>query len=71
MYKVDAGIEFPDVRSKYPFHDMEVGDSILFTNRPAAESARVCAMRFTKAHQPEWKFSLRAVDKGWRLWRIK
>lgn len=71
MYKIDAGVTFPDVRSKYPFHDMEVGDSILFTERPEADSARVCALRYVRAHNPDWKFSLRAVQNGWRLWRVK
>jgi hypothetical protein len=71
MHKVDYGVEYPDSRTKYPFHDMEVGDSILFTERPAADNARVSAIRFVKAHQPVWKFSLRTVENGWRLWRIK
>ena len=71
MFKIDSGIQFPDLRSKYPFHDMEVGDSILFKDRPAADNARVSAMRYTKAHNPAWKFSLRKVENGFRLWRVK
>ena len=71
MHKVDIGVEYPDSRTRYPFFDMHVGDSILFTDRPAADNARVSAIRFVKSHHPEWKFSLRAVPEGWRLWRIK
>jgi hypothetical protein len=71
MYKIDSGVAFPDLRSKYPFSDMEVGDSILFKDRPEADSARVCALRYVRNYNPAWKFSLRTVDNGWRLWRVK
>lgn len=56
-------------RSRYPFADMEPGDSILFPDKAQANSARVSAIRFVKMHQPTWVFSLRRVDGGWRLWR--
>ena len=71
MIQIDEGIALPTNRSKYPFGDMETGDSILFKLRKQAESCRVAALRFTRVHQPEWSFSLRKVDNGWRLWRIK
>ena len=71
MYKVDTGIDVPDSRTKYPFSDMEVGDSILFEDKKTAESARVASLRFARTHREEWAFSLRKVDNGWRLWRIK
>ena len=71
MYKVDTGIDVPDSRTKYPFTDMGVGDSILFEEKKTAESARVASLRFARAHRGEWVFSLRKVDNGWRLWRIR
>jgi hypothetical protein len=71
MIQIDEGIALPTNRSKYPFGDMETGDSILFGIRKQAESCRVAALRFTRVHQPEWVFSLRKVDNGWRLWRVK
>ena len=70
MVRIDQGIALPINRSKYPFGEMEAGDSILFGVRKQAESCRVAALRFTRVHQPEWVFSLRKVDGGWRLWRI-
>jgi len=70
MYKIESNIEIPESRTKYPFDDMEVGDSILFPKRKAADSARVAAVRFAQAHRPGWKFSLRTVEDGWRLWRV-
>ena len=71
MYKIETDIEYPATRTKYPFTDMYVGDSILFTERTQADNARVSALRFAKAHDLGWKFSLRTVENGWRLWRIK
>lgn len=71
MYKVDAQVAYPDHRTRYPFQNMEVGDSILFPNRKLADNARISAMRFVRTHQPEWKFSMRTVEGGFRLWRIK
>jgi hypothetical protein len=70
MVHIDQGIALPTNRSKYPFGDMEEGDSILFGIRKQAESCRVAALRFTRVHQPKWVFTLRKVDGGWRLWRI-
>ena len=48
---------------------MEPGDSILFKSKNQAESARVASIRFAKVHKPDWVFSLRKVENGWRLWR--
>ena len=70
MYKIESNVEMPDSRTKYPFDDMEKGDSILFKDRKGADSARVAAVRFAQAHRPDWKFSLRKVANGWRLWRV-
>ena len=70
MVHIDQGIALPTNRSKYPFGEMEAGDSILFGVCKQAESCRVAALRFTRVHQPKWVFTLRKVDDGWRLWRI-
>ncbi len=69
MLQIDQGIDMPETRTKYPFEDMEQGDSILFKDKRQAESARVASIRFAKVHRPDWTFSLRKVDGGWRLWR--
>ena len=70
MLQIERGIEPPSSRSQYPFADMGPGDSILFKERARANSARVSAIRFAKLHHPDWVFSLRKVDEGWRLWRM-
>jgi len=69
VLQIDQGIDMPETRTKYPFEDMEQGDSILFKDKRQAESARVASIRFAKVHRPDWTFSLRKVDGGWRLWR--
>lgn len=70
MFQIDTGVEMPRGRTKYPFGEMLPGDSILFTKEKQANSARVSALRFVRAHEPQWQFQLRKVEKGWRLWRI-
>ena len=70
MLQIEAGILPPTDRTRYPFRDMEAGDSILFEDRAKALSARVSAIRFAKLHTDGWVFSLRKVDNGWRLWRM-
>jgi hypothetical protein len=48
---------------------MEPGDSILFDSEKKATSARVAAVRYAFRHSPDWTFTLRKVEGGWRLWR--
>ena len=70
MFQIESNIAMPMGRTKYPFSDMLSGDSILFVNARQANSARVSALRFVRAHAPDWHFQLRRVENGWRLWRI-
>jgi hypothetical protein len=70
MIKIDRNVQIPEARSNYPFEDMGCGDSILFIEERRAASARVAAVRFAKRHRPDWVFTLRRVDDGWRLWRV-
>jgi hypothetical protein len=71
MLHIDRDIELPQGRTRYPFSDMEQGDSILFTDERQAASARVAAVRFAKRYHSEWVFTLRKVENGWRLWRVQ
>lgn len=69
MLQIDRNIEIPEGRSRYPFADMEVGDSIFFPDERKASSARVAAVRYASRYHPTWVFTLRRVEGGWRLWR--
>lgn len=70
MIKIDTNVAMPQTRSKYPFEDMGVGDSILFKEERQANSARIAAVRFAERHHPDWTYTLRKVEGGWRLWRV-
>jgi len=67
--QIDPDVPIPQGRTRYPFKDMEVGDSIFFDTLPKGTSARVSAAQFIQKHEPTWKFSLKQVSGGWRLWR--
>jgi hypothetical protein len=69
VLQIEQGIVMPSTRTKYPFLDMEPGDSILLSSKAQADSARVASIRFVKVHRPDWSFVLRKVENGWRLWR--
>jgi hypothetical protein len=57
-------------RASYPFIQMDVGDSFLLTEHKKAESARIAGLLFAKRKSLEWKFSMRKVSEGWRVYRI-
>jgi hypothetical protein len=59
-----------ELRNRYPFSQMDVGDSILITEAQKAESARVAAIQFSKRRGLTWKFGLRKSREGWRVIRI-
>jgi hypothetical protein len=65
----ESGIAMTEVR-RYPFNQMNIGDSILIDDFRVAQSARVSAINFIKRHNLCWKFSMRKTDNGWRIFRI-
>jgi len=69
MLEIEQGIDIPASRTRYPFSDMEPGDSIFFPSAKNALSARVAAVRYAQKHNPGWVFTLRKINGGWRLWR--
>lgn len=66
-YEIEKDIPIPEVsgkgRSKYPFPEMEVGDSIFSDNVSIRQAAYAYARRKGK------KFVVRQVDGGYRVWR--
>jgi hypothetical protein len=49
---------------------MNVGDSILIDDFRIAQSARVSAINYIKRHNLCWKFSMRKMENGWRIFRV-
>lgn len=71
IHKSPQGVEYPPARVRYAFNDMTVGDSLYLSDPRKAESARISAIQFARRNQLEWRFSMRKMDGGWRLFRIK
>lgn len=72
-YKIEKGIVIPPKqlkKNKYPFVDMEIGDSIAF---PIKERSSVSsAVNNFKNHIPQHRFTIRKIsDTECRVWRIK
>ena len=72
MYKVEKNVPMPTYSgkkgvSKYPFKEMEVGDSFEFKgSKPTIDAA---VNRFSKIL--DYKFTVRKVENGFRIWRTK
>ena len=76
-YKIEKGIEIDDVAKnpKYPFAQMEVGDSFIYTtiyNRYASVKVSNAAHNWSiKQQDPKPKFTTRKTKDGQiRVWRI-
>jgi hypothetical protein len=79
--KIEKGIPVPPQRYakqplKYPFPDMEIGDSFLAAaatdelRKKEASSIRAQAFRYTNSGNPDFAVTLRIMSNGVRCWRI-
>lgn len=68
MFEIEKGVAIPRGRGMYPFRNMEVGDSF-FVPGATAKNLSTCACQFSARHGHGWKFSVRTVDGGVRVWR--
>lgn len=59
--------------SKYPFAQMEVGQSFLVGSDIKPSTLRSAISAYTKANptKPAKRFAARIVDGGVRVWRVK
>ena len=73
MFKVDKKVPLPagynGPNRRYPFHEMEVGDSFLIPGARVNHGVRATAYHFGRRHN--MKFTCRMVDEGMRVWRVK
>ena len=58
-------------RRRYAFEDMLIGDSMHFLDFRQAESARVAAIRYAKRQGKAWRFGIRTMSDGWRIFRLQ
>lgn len=77
MIKIEKGVPVPQNttrKAKYPFRDMEVGDSFFINEKNDVKRMQqkmsAVASMFCKKHT-EYKFKTQAFDSGVRIWRIK
>ncbi len=66
--KIEKGVEFRPEPSnaKYPWDDMEVGDSFFYADQ------KVVAATCSRNHRDKSKkFCTRQVEGGFRVWRVK
>lgn len=77
-FRIESGIPIPAKHFKktkrYPWADMKVGDSFgVKKNGKKHQAAAIsaCAAQWADGHGKNAKFSLRTVNGGYRIWRIK
>lgn len=77
MIKIDKGVKIPNLTRgdgmKYPWGDMESGDSVAFKTQKEYFAARKSATLYVKAHRPGWKVVGRTANEGtfkFRLWLV-
>lgn len=70
-FKIEKGVPIPGSRAKYPFVEMEIGDS--FFVEVGEDQRRITSQRISGSSQNygEKKFSVRTVKGGLRIWRVK
>lgn len=74
MLKIDKDVPIPmrgswqGLGRKYPFEEMEVGDSFFVTD-VSPKSVRTSANGWKKRH-PGFDYTSRVIDGGTRVWRI-
>ena len=66
--QIDKGIPIPNLSHhfslKYPWPEMEHGDSIFVEKPSTISAARVWLLR----HRPGWRVKTRTTSQGIRLW---
>ncbi|MFD1945044.1 hypothetical protein [Paradevosia shaoguanensis] len=65
-FRIEKNVPLPERarRARYPFHQMEIGDSFFATDKRANYSAYAFGVRNGV------KFVCRAENNGYRIWRI-
>ena len=77
MYKIEEGIKCVSPKSgkgrpsKYPWREMRIGDSFFIPNKDVtSDSMAFSAPSNFSLRNPEYKFAVRRIEDGYRIWRI-
>lgn len=72
--KIEKGIAMPSplngVANRYPFDEMEVGDSFYVPNVHKNFSIYSCVYHYNAKNKKDIKISQRRENNGVRIWRI-
>jgi hypothetical protein len=76
MIKIETGIPIPSNitrKSKYPFKDMNIGDSFFITDKNDPEKTRkkVSSAATMFCSNKDYKFKTQVFDTGVRVWRVE
>lgn len=71
-FKIDRDVPMParGSRTRYPFAEMEVGESVLISSSYATENGVRCAVNLVKKRRG-FDFAIRRNTAGLRVWRMK
>ena len=70
---VEKNVDMPVMRvtaSKYPYDEMEVGDSFMVTSERISMINTMCGINKKKGEELGMKFIAKRVEGGVRVWRI-
>lgn len=76
IIKIDKDVPIPpdNKNKRFPFDKMEVGDSFLYSesnNESAVRNACMLWKGYVKRAGLDWKFTVRKMDEGVRIWRVE
>ena len=78
VIKINKKIPIPEASrgvTKYPYANMNVGDSFLFSKKTDRKTVMLCSASYCGYSRlktnGKWKFTLRTTEDGISVWRIK
>jgi hypothetical protein len=69
-FKIEKNVPLPTSHS-YEWDKLEIGDSVFLKDGEHAKYAATSAHNFARRQYPSWKFVVRTVPGGKRIWRIR
>ncbi len=67
---IDHNVPFPNKAERFPFADMQVGDSFLIPGDESRQQVRAAAINYGNKSGQVFKVTIRRTDAGLRCWRI-
>ena len=70
--KIETNVPMPKATrsTKYPFRDMNVGESVFFDNEPNGSQSNPAISAHMLSKRNDFKFATRKENGGVRIWRI-